>query len=76
EGVDGVVVGATNISILKEISNRKTAPIYSPGIGVQGGRINSVTKNGADYLIIGRSILSSIDPVREAKKFQLLMSNR
>ncbi|MDQ4017254.1 MAG: orotidine 5'-phosphate decarboxylase [Thermoproteota archaeon] len=76
EGVDGIVVGATNISILKEISKRKTAPIYSPGLGAQGGRINSVTKNGADYLIIGRSILSSIDPVREAKKFQLLMSNR
>jgi orotidine-5'-phosphate decarboxylase len=76
EGVDGVVVGATNVSILKEISDRKTAPIYSPGIGTQGGKIDSAMKNGADFLIIGRAILSSIDPAREAKKFQLLISDR
>ncbi|HYZ65298.1 MAG TPA: hypothetical protein VE574_01090, partial [Nitrososphaeraceae archaeon] len=60
---------------LKEISYNKSAPIYSPGIGTQGGRIDLAIKHGTDFLIIGRSILSSIDPIREAKKFQLLTSN-
>jgi orotidine-5'-phosphate decarboxylase len=73
-GVDGIVVGATHIGVLKEISYKKSAPIYSPGIGTQGGRIGLAFKHGADFLIIGRSILSSINPVREAKKFQLLAS--
>jgi orotidine-5'-phosphate decarboxylase len=73
-GVDGIVVGATHIGVLKEISYNKSAPIYSPGIGTQGGRIDLAIKHGTDFLIIGRSILSSIDPVREAKKFQLLTS--
>src|SRR5215210_6939821 len=70
-GVDGIVVGATHIDVLKEISYNKSAPIYSPGIGTQGGRIDLAIEHGTDFLIIGRSILSSIDPVREAKKFQL-----
>jgi orotidine-5'-phosphate decarboxylase len=76
EGVDGIVVGATDIPILKEVSNNKGAPIYSPGIGVQGGRIDLTTKHEADYFIIGRSILSSNNPAKEAKKFQRLISSR
>src|SRR5690349_21626415 len=37
--VDGIVVGATRIDILKEIANEKEIPIYSPGFGAQGGDI-------------------------------------
>jgi orotidine-5'-phosphate decarboxylase len=76
EGVDGIVVGATDIPILKEISDNKGAPIYSPGIGAQGGRIDLVSEQKTDYFIIGRSILSSNDPAKEAKKLQRLISSR
>ena len=57
--VDGIVVGATQISILKYISSNSSIPIYSPGIGTQGGNARSALLSGSDYLIIGRSVLNS-----------------
>jgi len=38
--------------------------IYSPGIGAQGGKIESALKAGARYLIVGRAITLSENPVR------------
>ena len=35
--VDGVVVGATRPNIIREVASAKPAPIFSPGIGRQGG---------------------------------------
>ena len=43
--VDGIVVGATQIDILKEISSQRKAPIYSPGFGTQGGDIKQAAKS-------------------------------
>lgn len=60
---DGIVVGASNLQIIKEISGRKL-PVYSPGIGVQGGNVEAAAKSGADYLIVGRSILESKNPAK------------
>jgi orotidine-5'-phosphate decarboxylase len=57
--VDGIVVGATLPRILKYISSISSIPIYSPGIGTQGGNAKSALLSGSDYLIIGRSILNS-----------------
>ena len=56
-GVDGIVVGATQDKILKEIAGR--LPVYSPGVGAQGGDAEQTIRNGADYLIIGRSIVEA-----------------
>jgi orotidine-5'-phosphate decarboxylase len=75
-GVDGVVIGANRLEILKEISLKKSGiPIYSPGLGKQGGSIKHAATSGADYFIIGRSIIGSKDPVRTAKRLHHQLSN-
>jgi orotidine-5'-phosphate decarboxylase len=69
--VDGVIVGANRLEILKEISCKKDRiPIYSPGVGVQGGNIKQAANSGTDYFIIGRSIIGSKDPLKTAKNLQ------
>lgn len=57
--VDGIVVGATHLKTLKYISSVSSIPIYSPGIGIQGGNPKLAVDNGSNFLIIGRSILHS-----------------
>jgi len=57
--VDGIVVGATHLRTLKHISSISSIPIYSPGIGTQGGNAKTAKRSGSDYLIIGRSVLNS-----------------
>jgi len=57
--VDGIVVGATHLKTLKYISSVSSIPIYSPGIGIQGGNPKLAIDNGSNFLIIGRSILHS-----------------
>ena len=66
--VDGIVVGATQDKILKEIAGR--LPVYSPGVGAQGGDPEQAIRNGADYLIIGRSIVEARQPAKVAREIQ------
>jgi orotidine-5'-phosphate decarboxylase len=68
-GADGVVVGATypeKISEIKQILGAKI-PIYSPGVGAQGGAAETAVKAGANYLIVGREITNSDDPAQAAR---------
>lgn len=62
---DGIVVGATDLEILSSIASRAKGKllIFSPGIGVQGGDAMKAVKAGADFIIIGRSIIESEDPL-------------
>lgn len=72
--VDGIVVGAT-VPKLIELASKKVKgrlEIYSPGVGTQGGDPNSALDAGANYLIVGRTILNSKNPQLEAKKLQEL----
>jgi len=69
-GADGIVVGATQLGILKQAVEHGGLPIYSPGIGTQGGDIEEVVKCGADYLIIGRSIVEAKQPAKIVKEIQ------
>jgi len=67
---DGIIVGATFpkiISDCKKIIGKKL-DIYSPGIGTQGGDAKQAIGNGSDFLIVGRTILNSKDPVYTAKQ--------
>ena len=71
---DGIVVGATVPQIIKSCSksSKGQCEIYSPGVGTQGGDPINAIRSGANYLIVGRTILNSKDPVLEAKKLQEL----
>ena len=72
---DGIIVGATFPKIIndcKKITGKKL-DIYSPGIGTQGGNAKKAIANGSDFLIVGRTILDSKDPVRTVK--QLLLAS-
>jgi orotidine-5'-phosphate decarboxylase len=62
-GVDGIVIGATKINIIKEISELNETKIYSPGFITQYGSIDDAVKGGTDYFILGRHILNSSSPL-------------
>ena len=71
-GADGLIVGATypeKISQIRQIVGHEI-PIYSPGVGLQGGDIEVAIKAGARYLIIGRSIYSAEDPREASRAFR------
>jgi orotidine-5'-phosphate decarboxylase len=71
---DGAVVGATypeKIGEVHAILGEKT-PIYSPGIGAQGGKIGSALKAGARYLIVGRAITGAEKSEESAKEIRNL----
>jgi len=69
---DGVIVGATYPKIIAEVYDvlRDKLPIYSPGIGAQGGTAKNALEAGSRYLIIGREITSSETPVDTAKRLR------
>jgi orotidine-5'-phosphate decarboxylase len=67
--VDGIIVGATYPKIISycKKSVRGKLSLFSPGIGTQGGSISKAKKLGSDYLIVGRTILNSKNPVETTK---------
>jgi len=71
--VDGIIVGATFPKIIQYCAKKaeKNLRIFSPGIGTQGGSANEVISAGANYLIVGRTILNAKNPVSVAEKLQL-----
>lgn len=62
-GVDGIVIGATKVDIIKEISELNEIKIYSPGFVTQYGSIDDAVKAGTDFFILGRHILNSSSPL-------------
>ncbi len=68
-GIEGIVVGATRPEMVREARRRlPEVRIFSPGVGAQGAEPGSAIAAGADFEIVGRSILRSDDPLMEAKK--------
>ena len=67
--VDGIIVGATYPKIISycKKSTRGKLSLFSPGIGTQGGSASKAKKLGSDYLIVGRTILNSKNPVETTK---------
>lgn len=66
---DGIIVGATFPDIIKYCKSKShILNVYSPGIGTQGGDINSTITSGSDYLIVGRTILSAKNPKKVAQE--------
>jgi orotidine-5'-phosphate decarboxylase len=71
-GADGAVVGATYPERIREVHKivGEEVPIYSPGIGAQGGTAQPAMKAGARYLIVGREITLAENPADAAKKIR------
>ena len=71
--VDGIIVGATFPKIIQYCSKKagKNLSIFSPGVGTQGGNATEVISSGTNYIIVGRTILNSKNPVAVAKELQL-----
>lgn len=65
---DGIIAPATRpdrIRRIREIVGEKT--IYSPGVGAQGGDLDTVARL-VDGVIVGRSIYEAEDPGAEARR--------
>lgn len=73
-GADGIVVGASQLELIRKISADSRIPIYSPGVGTQGGDAASTAKSGASYIIVGRSIIESKNPAGAAAELNKMVS--
>jgi len=74
---DGAVVGATYPEKIKEIHSilKDSVPIFSPGVGAQGGDVKTAVKAGARYLIVGRAITLAEDPAKTARSIRDIAQN-
>ena len=68
-GASGLIAPATRPERIKKIKESASGLlILSPGVGAQGGSASNAVLNGADYVIVGRSIYGSSDPKDAAQK--------
>ena len=67
---DGIIAPATRperIAAFRKIVG--SMPIIAPGVGAQGGSAREAILNGADALIVGRSIYASKAPIEAVNNF-------
>lgn len=65
--IKNFVAPATDPELISRVKRSlPEATVFSPGVGAQGGEAKDAVLAGADYLIVGRSITSSDDPVGSA----------
>jgi orotidine-5'-phosphate decarboxylase len=71
-GADGVVVSAKSSDKIAETRRivGDDCLIFSPGIGAQGGDLKASEGGGADFLIVGRSITESKEPLKVLRELK------
>jgi len=72
---DGVIIGSTRVEKIRHARSilEKRIRIICPGSGAQGGDPIESVKAGADYLIFGRSLVTSAEPEEAARQiFEML----
>lgn len=69
---DGVVCGATFPEKIRDVRNAlgDEIPIFSPGIGPQGGSMKEAFDAGTSFAIIGRSIYQAEEPRQTVLSFK------
>ena len=68
-GADGVIVSARSperIAEVRDIVGRECM-IFAPGVGAQGGDASSSLSAGADFVLVGRSVTESADPLKSVR---------
>ncbi len=76
-GVYGVVAPGNNMAMLRKVRKMTDGlKIISPGIGTQGGNPAEALANGADYIIVGRSICNADDPRTELKRINAAIAQK
>jgi orotidine-5'-phosphate decarboxylase len=66
-GAGGIVAPATRPERIAALRARAGAAlIFSPGAGAQGGSPKEAARAGADFVIVGRSVVEARDPARAA----------
>jgi orotidine-5'-phosphate decarboxylase len=67
-GVDGFILPAQKPDLISRArASYPEALIFCPGVGFQGASPGSAISAGADFEIVGRTILSSENPRKEAE---------
>ncbi len=74
-GVYGFVAPGNNPETLRKVRAMSEKIIISPGIGAQGGDAAAAINDGADYIIIGRSIYESSDPLATVESINKQLSD-
>jgi len=77
KNADGVIIGATFPNIIKKcksITGNKI-DVYSPGIGTQGGNASETISSGANFVIVGRTVISSKNPLYILKNLKSEIDN-
>ncbi len=75
-GADGVIVSAKSSAIIAEVREivGKESSIFSPGVGAQGGKAETAVESGADFLIVGRSVVEAAAPALAVRELNTLGS--
>ncbi len=76
-GIDGVVASPHEVALLRSAIGRENFVLVAPGVRPAGVAVHDqkrvmtpaeAVRAGADYLVVGRSILDAPDPARAAQK--------
>ena len=78
-GADGVIASPHEASKIRNLTESKGKLIVTPGVRISQETSNdqkristpeTAFKNGSDYIVVGRPIFTSKNPIQEVKKFQ------